>query len=73
MKATVLGLLLLASTLALAQTNVRLRGTITALNGDVLSVTSRDGRAIQLHLAPDTQVVTARAAPTASSRPSASQ
>ncbi len=54
--------LALASTLALAQSNVRVRGTITALNADVLSVKSRDGRAIDLHLAPGTQVVTTKAA-----------
>ena len=45
---------------AMAQANVRVRGTITALNGDVLMVKSRDGRDIQLHLAPDAQVVTTR-------------
>jgi hypothetical protein len=45
---------------ALAQTNVRVRGTITALKGDVLMVKSRDGRAIELHLAPDVTVVTAK-------------
>lgn len=57
-----LALLLLAFTCAAAwaQTNVRVRGTITALNGDVLSVKSRDGRNIQLHLTPDAQVVTAK-------------
>ena len=53
-------LLALVSAAALAQTNVRVRGTISALNGDVLSVKSRDGRDIQLHLAPDAQVVTAK-------------
>jgi hypothetical protein len=53
-------LLALACATALAQTNVRVRGTITALSGDVLSVKSRDGRNIQLHLAPDAQVVTAK-------------
>ena len=53
-------LLALVSAAAAAQTNVRVRGTITALNGDVLSVKSRDGRDIQLHLAPDAQVVTTK-------------
>jgi hypothetical protein len=53
-------LLALVSAAALAQTNVRVRGTITAVNGDVLSVKSRDGRDIQLHLTPDAQVVTAK-------------
>jgi hypothetical protein len=53
-------LLALACATAAAQTNVRVRGTITALHGDVLSVKSRDGRNIQLHLLADTQVVTAK-------------
>jgi hypothetical protein len=53
-------LLALVAAAATAQTNVRVRGTITALKGDVLSVKSRDGRNIQLHLAPDAQVVTAK-------------
>ena len=52
--------LMVGSTAALAQANVRVRGTITELQGDVLTVKSRDGRNIQLHLAPDTQVVTAK-------------
>ena len=51
---------LIASSAALAQANVRVRGTISEVKGDVLSVKSRDGRNIQLHLAPDTQVVTAK-------------
>src|SRR6266852_958222 len=60
MKRLALLLLAFACAAAWAQTNVRVRGTITALNGDVLSVKSRDGRDIQLHLAPDAQVVTAK-------------
>jgi hypothetical protein len=60
MKRLALLLLAFACTAAWAQTNVRVRGTITALAGDVLSVKSRDGRDIQLHLLPDTQVVTAK-------------
>jgi hypothetical protein len=54
-------LLVLAASTAFAQTNVRVRGTITALAGDVLTVKSRDGRTIELNLAPDAQVVTAKA------------
>jgi len=49
----------MAST-ALAQTNVRVRGTISSLNGDVLSVKTREGRDVQLHLAPDAQVATTK-------------
>ncbi|HUQ74512.1 MAG TPA: hypothetical protein VM183_07285 [Burkholderiales bacterium] len=53
-------LLALVTCAAMAQTNVRVRGTISAVNGDVLAVKSRDGRDIQLHLTPDAQVVTAK-------------
>src|SRR5206468_334104 len=53
-------LLAFATATAFAQTNVRVRGTITALNGDTLMVKSREGRDIALHLAPDAQVVTAK-------------
>src|SRR5438270_1910333 len=58
-----LALLLLAfiSAAALAQTNVRVRGTISSLDGDVLKVKSREGRDVQLHLTPDAQVATAKA------------
>jgi len=45
---------------AWAQTNVRVRGTISALNGDVLSVKTREGRDVQLQLAPDAQVATTK-------------
>ncbi len=41
---------------AFAQANVRVRGTITALNGDVLSVKTREGKEVNLQLAPDAQV-----------------
>lgn len=60
MRTLALVALALVSSAVLAQTNVRVRGTITSLNGDVLMVKSRDGRDVQLHLAPDTQVVTAK-------------
>ncbi len=56
MKRLALILLALIATSALAQTNVRVRGTITALNGDVLTVKTREGRDIQVHLAPDLQI-----------------
>jgi len=42
---------------AFAQTNVRVRGTITGLKGDVLSVKTREGKDVNLQLAPDTAVV----------------
>src|SRR5512144_3387283 len=60
MRLAVALLLALATSSAFAQTNVRVRGTITALKGDVLMVKSRDGRDIALNLAPDAQVVTAK-------------
>jgi len=51
--------MLLASLSAQAQV-VRLRGTITSLDGDVLSVKTREGKDIKLQLAPDAQVVTTK-------------
>ena len=54
-------LLGIVSAVAIAQTNVRVRGTITALKGDVLMVKTREGRDVQLNLAPDASVATARA------------
>ena len=60
MKALLLAALALASSTVLAQANVRVRGTIAEVKGDVLTVKSRDGRNIELHLAPDTQVATAK-------------
>jgi hypothetical protein len=53
-------LLLIVASAAVAQTNVRVRGTITALNGDVLSVKTREGRDVQIQLAPDAQVATTK-------------
>ena len=54
-----LAILILAfvSSTAFAQTNVRVRGTITALNGDVLSVKTREGKDVNIQLAPDAAVV----------------
>ena len=60
MRRIALVLFAFVSAAAMAQTNVRVRGTIESLNGDVLAVKSRDGRTIQLHLTPDAQVVTAK-------------
>ena len=48
--------------LAQAQTNVRVRGTITAVAADTLSVKSRDGRDLQLVLPPDVAVAVAKTA-----------
>jgi hypothetical protein len=60
MKSLALLALVLVSSLAIAQAPVRVRGTITALSGDVLSVKSRDGKDLKLHLAPDLAVSTAK-------------
>jgi hypothetical protein len=60
MRSALLIALLAFCTVATAQTNVRVRGTITALKGDALMVKSRDGRELELNLAPDAQVVTTR-------------
>lgn len=57
------------SATALAQTNVRVRGTISAVKGDALTVKARDGRNIELHLAPDAQVVTPKKATAADFKP----
>ena len=48
------------SSLALAQAPTRVRGTITALDGDVLSVKSRDGSDVKVHLTSDVAVATAK-------------
>ena len=60
MKAIAGLLLALATAVAFAQTNVRVRGTISKVSGDTLMVKSRDGRDITLNLTPDAQVVTAK-------------
>lgn len=43
-----------------AQTPTRVRGTITGLDGDVLSVKSREGKDLKLHLVSNVGVTTAR-------------
>ena len=62
MKTLVALVLVTVASTALAQTNVRVRGTIVALDGDVMKVKARDGRDLQLNLASDVQVVTAKKA-----------
>jgi hypothetical protein len=51
--------LLVFAAAALAQAPVRVRGTITAVEGDVLSVKSRDGKELKLKLPTDVGVSTA--------------
>jgi Domain of unknown function (DUF5666) len=69
MKRFALLLLLLVSTAALAQAPTRVRGTITSLDGDVLSVKSRDGKEVKIQLTPDAQVVTTKMATMADFKP----
>ncbi|TMB03747.1 MAG: hypothetical protein E6J64_14210 [Deltaproteobacteria bacterium] len=54
---------------AFAQTTQRVRGTITGLEGDVLTVKSRDGKEVRVQLAPDTQVAVAKATTLAEIKP----
>jgi hypothetical protein len=51
--ALVFGVLALVSAAVLAQTPVRVRGTITAIDGNVLSVKSREGQDLKIELAPN--------------------
>jgi hypothetical protein len=53
--------LLLASAVASAQTPMRIRGTITGLDGDVLSVKTRQGQDVKINLAPNYGVAAAKA------------
>lgn len=67
--ALILGALALASAAADAQTRVRVRGTITAFDGKVLSVKSRDGRDLQLQMADKATVAAAKAITLADLKP----
>jgi len=53
-------LLAFASTVASAQAPVRIRGQITGLDGNVLSVKSRDGKDVKINLADNASVVAAK-------------
>ncbi len=57
------GVLLLASAVASAQAPMRVRGTVTSLDGDVLSVKTRDGKDLKINLAPNFAVAVAKAVP----------
>jgi hypothetical protein len=69
MKRLALLILVFFSSLAIAQAPTRVRGTITALDGDVLSVKSRDGQDVKIHLISDAQVVTTKKATVADFKP----
>lgn len=62
MKRLALLSLILVSSLAIAQAPTRVRGTITSVDGDVLSVKSREGKDLKLHLASNVGVTTAKKA-----------
>lgn len=51
----------LVSAAAAAQTQQRIRGTITALDGNVLSIKSREGKDLKIELTEKASVATARA------------
>ena len=52
--------LMLSSVAVLAQSNMRVRGTISSLDGDVLSVKSGEGKDLKLNLTPDAQIAVAK-------------
>ncbi len=56
----VLAGIVLAVSAAQAQTNVRVRGTITGIDGKVLSVKSRDGKDLRIELADNVAVAVAK-------------
>jgi Domain of unknown function (DUF5666) len=61
--------LVFVSSLALAQAPTRVRGTINGLEGDVLSVKSRDGKDLKIELTSDAQVAIATKATMADFKP----
>jgi hypothetical protein len=63
------GALLLVSMAASAQAPMRIRGTVTGLNGNVLSVKSRDGKDLKIDLSDKTAVVAAKALTLADIKP----
>jgi len=65
------GVLALASVVASAQTPMRIRGTVTSLDGDVLSVKTRDGKDLKVNLAPNFAVAAAKAVTLADFKPGA--
>src|SRR5437879_11067220 len=58
---SIAGAFALVSAAADAQTPMRIRGTITSVEGDVLSVKTRDGKDLKINLAPNLTVAAARA------------
>jgi len=59
--ASALAVLALAAAAADAQTPMRVRGTITGIDGNVLSVKARDGKDLKVHVTDDVGVTVAKA------------
>lgn len=62
-------LLVFGAAAVVAQTPVRVRGDITAVNGDVLSVKSRDGKNVDVRVGEKTAIVFAQPIPLAEIKP----
>jgi Domain of unknown function (DUF5666) len=62
MRSSAFVLALTVSSAAFAQSTTRVRGTIARLDGDVLTVKTREGKEVKVQLAPDTAVAVAKAA-----------
>ncbi|HEU4352678.1 MAG TPA: hypothetical protein VFR66_12470 [Burkholderiales bacterium] len=69
MKRLALLILVFFSSLSIAQAPTRVRGTIATLDGDILSVKSRDGKDVKIHLTSDAQVATTKKATMADFKP----
>ena len=67
--ATLVGASLLASTYAQAQAPTRVRGTISALSGDVLAVNGIDGKKVDIVIGDKTNIVFAQPIPIAEIKP----
>ena len=69
--AALAGALTLSGGIAEAQKNVRVRGTITAVSGDTLSLKTREGKPMELALTEKTSVAAAKAIKLADLKPGA--
>ncbi|HMG60185.1 MAG TPA: hypothetical protein VK583_10670 [Burkholderiales bacterium] len=68
---SIAGAFALMSAAADAQTPMRIRGTITSVEGDVLSVKTRDGKDLKINLAPNLTVAAAKGVTLADFKPGA--
>jgi hypothetical protein len=69
--AALAGALALTGSIAEAQKNVRIRGTITAISGDTLSLKNREGKPMELALTEKTSVAAAKGIKLADLKPGA--